>query len=627
MLGERVHTVKTMDTRNSMNFSELANFIWGVADLLRGDYKRADFGKVILPFTLLRRLECVLEPTKTKVLKEQEKYKGEGGAPDVVLKRRSGQAFYNVSPFTLPGLLADQKHIRQNLTAYLSDFSSEAREVFERFKFLERVRELDDKNLLFLLVQKFATIDLHPDAVPNETMGLVFEELIRKFAEESNETAGEHFTPRDVIRLMVQCLFAEDNDSLSQPGVVRALYDPAAGTGGMLSVAQNTLQGMNSKAKLALFGQELNDESYAICKADMLIKGQDPDNIRRGNTLSEDAFAAEKFDYGLSNPPFGVDWKKVQEAVKAEHEKKGYGGRFGPGLPRISDGALLFLLHLISKMRPPAEGGGRIGIVLNGSPLFTGDAGSGESEIRRWVLENDWLEAIIALPNDLFYNTGIATYIWILDNHKQPNRQGRVQLIDATRMYAKMKKSLGNKRTYITEEQAAEIARVYAEARDGATFTTEYREPAVRPAMPIKANGNGKAPEPEAPRVVSKVFDNRFFGYRKVTVDRPPRPGSEGKPKKGEKPYDKDLRDTETIPLTESIDDYMQREVLPHVPDAWVNTTIRDEKDGEVGKVGYEINFNRYFYVYKPPRPPHVIAEEIREMEKRFLELMKGVVE
>nr|WP_211306775.1 class I SAM-dependent DNA methyltransferase [Acidiferrobacter thiooxydans] len=457
---------------NSMNFSELANFIWGVADLLRGDYKRADFGKVILPFTLLRRLECVLEPTKTKVLKEQEKYKGEGGAPGVVLKRRSGQAFYNVSPFTLPGLLADQKHIRQNLTAYLGDFSSEAREVFERFKFLERVRELDDKNLLFLLVQKFATIDLHPDTVPNETMGLVFEELIRKFAEESNETAGEHFTPRDVIRLMVQCLFAEDNDSLSQPGVVRALYDPAAGTGGMLSVAQNTLQGMNNKAKLALFGQELNDESYAICKADMLIKGQDPDNIRRGNTLSEDAFPAEKFDYGLSNPPFGVDWKKVQEAVKSEHEKKGYGGRFGPGLPRISDGALLFLLHLISKMRPPAEGGGRIGIVLNGSPLFTGDAGSGESEIRRWILENDWLEAIIALPNDLFYNTGIATYIWILDNHKKPNRQGRVQLIDATRMYAKMKKSLGNKRTYITEEQADEIARVYSEARDGAPCVT-----------------------------------------------------------------------------------------------------------------------------------------------------------
>ena len=602
-----------------MNFSELANFIWSVADLLRGDYKQADYGKVILPFTLLRRLECVLEPTRDKVRAEYAKRKDDGGALDVYLKRKSKQTFYNVSPFTLPGLFADQKHIRQNLTAYLGDFSAEARDVFERFKFLERVRELDDKNLLFLLVQKFAAIDLHPDVVPNETMGLVFEELIRKFAEASNETAGEHFTPRDVIRLMVQCLFAEDSDALSRPGVVRALYDPAAGTGGMLSVGQNELHQLNQGAKLALFGQELNDESYAICKADMLIKGQDPNHIRRGNTLSEDAFPSEKFDYGLSNPPFGVDWKKVQEAVKTEHEKKGYGGRFGPGLPRISDGALLFLLHLISKMRPVADGGGRIGIVLNGSPLFTGDAGSGESEIRRWILENDWLEAIIALPNDLFYNTGIATYIWILDNHKRPARKGKVQLIDATRMYAKMKKSLGSKRVFLSDEQTDEIVKVYAEGKEGATFTTEYREP-------VKANGNGKPPEAEPPRIVSKVFDNRFFGYRKVTIDRPLAPGKEAKFKKGEKPYDKDLRDTETIPLTESIDEYVRREVLPHVPDAWVNTSIRDEKDGEVGKVGYEINFNRYFYVYKPPRPPEVIAAEIREVEKRFLELMKGVV-
>ena len=601
-----------------MTFSELANFLWSVADLLRGDYKRADYGKTILPFTLLRRLECVLEPTKAKVLKEYEKRKNEP-ALDVRLTRVSGQAFYNVSPFTLAALLADQKHIRQNLTAYLGDFSAEARDVFENFKFLGRIGELEDKNLLFLIVQKFAAIDLHPDVVPNETMGLVFEELIRKFAEDSNETAGEHFTPRDVIRLMVQCLFAEDADGLSRPGVVRSLYDPAAGTGGMLSVGQNALHEMNPGAKLALFGQELNDESYAICKADMLIKGQDPNHIRPGNTLSADAFAGETFDYGLSNPPFGVDWKKVQAAVKAEHEKKGYGGRFGPGLPRISDGALLFLLHLIAKMRPPGAGGGRIGIVLNGSPLFTGDAGSGESEIRRWILENDWLEAIMALPTDLFYNTGIATYIWILDNAKRPDRKGKVQLIDATRMYAKMKKSLGSKRAYLTEAQIAEIVQVYGAGEEGAAFTQEYQE--------TKTNGAAKPAEPEAPRIVSKVFPNAFFGYRKVTVDRPPRPGSEGRPKKGEKPFDRELRDTETVPLTESIDDYMAREVLPHVPDAWVNTTIRDEKDGQVGKVGYEINFNRYFYVYKPPRPPHVIAEEIREMEKRFLELMKGVVE
>jgi type I restriction enzyme M protein len=599
-----------------MNSSELGSFIWSVADLLRGDYKRADYGKVILPFTLLRRLECVLEPTKAKVLKEYEKRKGEA-ALEVRLTRASGQAFYNVSPFTLSGLLADQKHIRQNLTAYLGDFSTEARDVFEHFRFLARISELEEKNLLFLLVQKFAAIDLHPDVVPNEMMGQTFEDLIRRFAEDSNETAGEHFTPRDVIRLIVQCLFSEDSEVLTQKGIIRSLYDPTAGTGGMLSVGENMLHEMNADAVLRLFGQELNDESYAICKGDMLIKGQDPNNVRLGNTLSADAFLDDKFDYGLSNPPFGVDWKKVQEAVKTEYEKKGYGGRFGPGLPRISDGALLFLLHLISKMRPVADGGGRIGIVLNGSPLFTGDAGSGESEIRRWILENDWLEAIIALPTDLFYNTGIATYIWILDNDKREDRKGRVQLIDATRMYAKMKKSLGNKRAYLTEAQIAEIVKVYGDGQEGATFTGEYRD--------SKTNGNGN-PEPEAPRVVSKVFDNTFFGYRKVTVDRPPRPGTEGKPKKGEKPYDKDLRDTETIPLTESIDDYMAREVLPHVPDAWVNTTIRDEKDGQVGKVGYEINFNRYFYVYKPPRPPEVIAAEIREMEKRFLELMKGVV-
>lgn len=603
------------------SFSELANFIWSVADLLRGDYKQADYGKVILPFTLLRRLDCVLEPTKDAVLKEYVKRKDEGVNLDVFLKKKSKQAFYNTSRFTLPSLLDDPKHIRQNLVTYIGDFSADARDVFERFKFIERVGELDDKNLLFLVMQKFASIDLHPDVVPNETMGLVFEELIRKFAEASNETAGEHFTPREVIKLIVMCLFTGDDEALSKPGVIRSMYDPTAGTGGILSVGEAVARSINPSARLVLFGQELNDESYAICKADMLIKGQDPKNIVRGNTLSADGFPNEKFDYGAANPPFGVDWKKVQDFVKTEHEKKGYGGRFGPGLPRVSDGSLLFLLHLISKMRPASEGGGRVGIVLNGSPLFTGDASSGESEIRRWILENDLLDAIIALPNDLFYNTGIATYIWILDNDKRPDRKGKVQLIDATRMYAKKKKSLGNKRVEITDEQIDEIVTAYAEAAKNTTFTQEYKEPA-------KANGGGKpaGDEDNAPRIVSKVFDNAFFGYRKVTVDRPPAPGKEVKVKKGQKPYDPDLRDTENIPLTENIDAYMKREVLPHAPDAWVNTDIKDEKDGKVGKVGYEINFNRYFYVYKPPRKPEVIAEEIREMEKRFLELMKGVV-
>jgi len=600
-----------------MTFSELANFIWSVADLLRGDYKQADYGKIILPFTLLRRLECVLEPTKADVLAEYAKRKDSGDNLDIFLPRKSKQAFYNVSKFSIPGLLADAPNIRQNMLAYLADFSSEARDVFERFKFADQVAELDEKGLLFQVTQRFATIDLHPDVVPNETMGLVFEELIRKFAEASNGTAGEHFTPREVIKLIVMCLFNGDDEAISKPGVIRSLYDPTAGTGGMLSVGQNILSAINPNAKLVLFGQELNDESYAICKADMLIKGQNPKNIVRGNTLSADGFPNELFDYMLSNPPFGVDWKKVQDVVKAEYDKKGLKGRFGAGLPRVSDGSLLFLMHLVSKMRKPEDGGSRIGIVLNGSPLFTGHAGSGESEIRRWLLENDLVEAIIGLPNDLFYNTGIATYIWLLDNDKRADRKGKVQLIDATRMYRKMPKSLGNKRVLIADEQIEEIVQAYAQAKEGISFTQEFQDTAK----------NGSR-EDEPPRVVVKVFPNEFFGYRKVTVDRPIPEGKvvKAKPKKGEKAHDPDLRDTENIPLLEDIKAYMAREVLPHVPDAWANETVCDDKDGKPGKVGYEINFNRYFYVYKPPRPPHVIADEIREMEKRFVELMKGVL-
>jgi type I restriction enzyme M protein len=600
----------------AQNFTEIANFLWSVADLLRGDYKQADYGKIIMPFALLRRLDCVLESTKDDVLAEYAKRKDDGVQLDLFLQRKSKQSFYNISKFTLPSLLDDPKHIRQNLTTYLGDFSAEARDVFERFKFAERLTELDDKNLLFMLVQKFASIDLHPDLVPNETMGYAFEELIRRFAESSNETAGEHFTPREVIKLMVQILFAGDDAALTKSGIVRSIYDPTAGTGGMLSISENTMAELNPSARLRLFGQELNDESYAICKADMLIKGQDPARIKCGNTLSNDHFANEKFDYMLSNPPFGVDWKKVQGDIKSEHDNKGYAGRFGPGLPRIGDGSLLFLMHLVSKMRPAYEGGSRIGIVLNGSPLFTGDAGSGESEIRRWLLESDLLEVIIALPNDLFYNTGIATYIWILDNTKIGQRKDHVQLIDATRMYGKMKKSMGSKRVEITDDQISEIVAVYAGFKREATFEKEFK------ALPKQ----GVIVQDEPARAVSKVFPTTHFGYRKVTIDRPLAEGKTGKFKKGEKPYDKDLRDTESIPLSESIDLYVKREVTPHVPDAWVNRDIKDEKDGDVGKVGYEINFNRYFYVYKAPRAPHIIADEIREMEKRFVVLMKGVV-
>jgi len=594
-----------------MSFTELANLIWSIADLLRGDYKQADYGKIILPLTLLRRLDCVLEGTKSDVLAEFAKRKDEGVNLDVYLNRKSKQTFYNVSPFTLPTLLADSNNIRQNLIAYVGDFSTEARDVFERFKFVDQITDLDDKNLLYKVVQTIANIDLHPKSVPSESMGLVFEELIRKFAEASNETAGEHFTPRDAIKLIVHCLFAGDDEALSKPGVIRSLYDPTAGTGGMLSVGEAEIMAINPSARLRLFGQELNSESYAICKADMLIKGQDPKNIVCGNTLSADGFTGEKFDYALSNPPFGVDWKKVQDSVKAEYEKKGYGGRFGPGLPRVSDGSLLFLMHLISKMRPVSEGGSRIGIILNGSPLFTGDAGSGESEIRRWILENDLLDTIIALPNDMFYNTGIATYIWILDNNKNQERKGKVQMIDATRMYVKMKKSLGNKRVQITDDQINEIVKVYASCSQGVAFENEAVD-----------NGKAKPAGNGQPRIVSKVFDTKFFGYRKVTIDRPPQEGNEVKVKKGQKPYDSDLRDTECIPLSESTDDYFKREVLPHVPDAWVNTDIKDEKDGQVGKVGYEINFNRYFYVYTPPRSLELIAEEIYKAQEELVEVL-----
>lgn len=579
----------------SSNFSEKAAFLWSVADLLRGPYKPYEYGKVILPFTVLRRLDCVLEPSKNQVLQEYESRRN-SGIKDLspFLLKVSGQKFYSVSRFTFPKLLDDPQHIRQNLESYLGDFSENAQDIFERFKFNEQIATLDNKNLLFMIVQKFATIDLHPAKVPNEEMGLIFEELIRKFSEASNEEAGEHFTPREVIRLMVNILFIADDEALSKPGVVRSLYDPAAGTGGMLSVAEDYLREHNPDMHLTVFGQEYNDESYSICKADMMIKGQDPNRIARGDSFSQDAFPQEKFDYMLSNPPFGVDWKKFQDFIRNEHERKGYGGRFGPGLPRVSDGSLLFLLHLLSKMRPSDEGGSRIGIVLNGSPLFTGDAGSGESEIRRWILENDWLEAIIAMPTDLFYNTGIATYVWILSNRKSQERKNKVQLINAVDLYAKMRKSLGNKRNYMTDENIREITRAYG--------TFEHKG-------------------------ISKIFDTQDFGFRKITIDRPPASGKTVKIKKGHKLYDPDLRDTENVPLKEDIYEYFEREVKPHVPESWINEEIRDEKDGKVGKVGYEINFNRYFYVYKPPRPLEEIKADLKAVESRIMELLGKVTE
>lgn len=598
--------------RIPMNHQALSSFIWSVADLLRGDYKQSEYGKVILPFTILRRLDCVLEATKPKVLTELASISKTGLNPDPFLRRITGQSVYNTSPLDLVKLLGDQDNIRKNLYDYVAKFSPDAKDIFERFDLHTQIERLAKADLLYLVVEKFANIDLHPEVVDNTQMGLVFEELIRKFAEISNETAGEHFTPREVIRLMVNLLFIEDDEVL-RPGnaVVRTIYDPTAGTGGMLSVAGEFLLEHNPAARLNMFGQELNDESYAICKADMLIKGQDVGNIVAGNTLSDDGHSARKFDYMLSNPPFGVEWKKVEKAVRKEHEDKGFDGRFGPGLPRVSDGSMLFLLHLISKMRPAVDGGCRFGIVLNGSPLFTGGAGSGESEIRRYVLENDLVEAIVGLPTDMFYNTGIATYVWILSNKKPAARKGKVQLIDASSFWQKMRKSLGSKRKEMSDEQIAEVTRLFGrfvEAQLVIVFDASGKE-AARHVVPAGEQlPEVKAGETAKLAPISRIFRNEDFGYTTVTVERPLRDengeivlGVKGK-QKGKPQADSALRDTENVPLSEDITAYFEREVLPHAPDAWI--------DEDKSKVGYEIPFNRHFYVFEPPRDLHTIDEE-----------------
>ncbi len=582
-----------------MSQPSLSAFIWSVADLLRGDYKQSEYGRVILPFTILRRLDCVLAATKAAVLADHAAKEQAGLNPEPFLLRKTGVGFFNTSPLDLPKLLGDQDHIRPNLYAYLQGFSAAARDIFERFDFHTQIERLAKADLLYLVTEKFANIDLHPDTVDNATMGSVFEELIRKFAEISNETAGEHFTPREVIRLMVNLIFIEDDAILSQPGVVRTLYDPTVGTGGMLSVAGEYLLEHNPQARLTVFGQELNPESYAMCKADMLIKGQNVANIAFGNTLSDDGHAHQHFDYMLSNPPFGVEWKKVEKDVRREHEQQGFEGRFGPGLPRVSDGSMLFLLHLMAKMRPVDQGGCRFGIVLNGSPLFTGGAGSGESEIRRFVIENDLLEAIVGLPTDMFYNTGISTYVWILSNRKPAARRGKVQLIDASGWWQKMRKSLGSKRKELSQAHIERITQLFGEF--------------------VEAEENG--------RPVSRIFDNEAFGYHSITVERPlrhqggdadgqPVLGTKGK-QKGKPQPDPALRDTENVPLSESVAEHFTREVLPHAPDAWI--------DPEKTKVGYEIPFNRHFYVFEPPRPLEQIDAELKASTDRILEMIRGL--
>lgn len=569
------------------NVKDTANFIWSIADLLRGDYKQSDYGKVILPLTVLRRLDCVLENSKEDVLKKYEQLKHTDIKDlDLLLNKTSGYKFHNRSNFNFKKLIADPDNIALNLRNYINGFSEDAREIIEQFEFENQINKMDDNNLLFMIVKRFQEIDLHPDRISSMEMGYMFEELIRKFAEISNETAGEHFTPREVIKLMVNILFLNDRDILTKKGITKTIYDCCAGTGGMLSVAEEYLHELNSDARLEVFGQELNAESYAICKSDLLIKGQNASNIKKGNSITEDQLSNDKFDYLITNPPFGVKWEKFGKKVKEEHDSMGHGGRFGAGLPSVGDGSFLFLMHLMSKMKPE---GSRLAIVFNGSPLFSGSPSKtkNESSIRQWIIENDFLEAVIALPNQLFYNTGISTYVWVISNKKPVVRKGKVQLINAIDFSKKMSKSLGNKRNEISNKQIAEITKIYGEFS-----TNEY----------------------------SKIFNNKDFGYAKVTVERPER-NSKGQvvmDKKGNRKPDSSLRDTENIPLTRDFQDYMEREVLPHVPDAWI--------DESKTNIGYEINFTKYFYQYKPLRSLDDIRKDIIAIEQETDGLLKEVI-
>jgi type I restriction enzyme M protein len=641
-----------------------ANLVWSIAELLRGDYKQADYGKVILPLVVIRRLDQTLEATKSKVVTRSEQLRTQGiENVEPALVRVAGQQFYNASPLTLTQLLGDAPKLALNLRIYLDGFSSLAREVVDKFDFDRQIDKLERGGLLYQVVARICDVDLHPDRVSNLEMGYIFEELIRKFAEASNETAGEHFTPREVVRLMVNLLVDGDEDALADPGVIRSVFDCACGTGGMLSEAEAHIKALNPSAQVDLFGQELNEESYAICLADMLVKGQDASHIKFGNSLSEDGHAGERFHYGIANPPFGVDWTKVESAVRSEHADRGYDGRFGPGLPRKSDGQLLFLLHLISKMRAPEKGGSRIAIVHNGSPLFTGAAGSGESEIRRYLIENDLLEAIVALPEQLFYNTGIASYVWLVSNRKSEARRGRVQLIDAREQFVKMRKSLGEKRREISADQIDEITRLHAAFTEGDLVkivdneSFGYRTIAVE--QPLRGywqvgptTWDGLEDDPLLAKVddsarlrliegLRAMDDNRHASesdflramgtgtdvlgvtraqLRKLATRalvREPA-GSVVVDKKGQPISDPDRRDTENVPLVEDVEAYLDREVRPHIPGAWC-------PDGE-GKIGYEIPFTRLFYRYLPPRPSAQIKSELKELEGEIHQLLAEVI-
>lgn len=563
----------------SANISEKAGLIWAIADKLTGVYKPHEYGQVILPLTVIRRFDCILADTKDAVMKKYEEVKNLP-MKDVLLRKASGKDFYNTSKYTFEKLLDDPDNIEENFRDYLNGFSENVNDILLKFKFDGQITTMADKGILYIVIKEFTTpkANLHPDVISNLEMGYIFEEIIRRFSESHNEDAGQHYTPREVIQLMVNILFSDDNDVLSGNNVAKTIYDPACGTGGMLSVAEEYLHKLNAGTEIVSFGQEINDETFAICKADMLIKGNNAEFIKDGNTLSDDRFIGQHFDYILSNPPFGREWKNEKAAVEKE-AKLGFGGRFGYGLPAASDGQMLFLMTAISKMKDINQGGSRIAIIHNGSPLFTGDAGSGPSEIRKYILENDLLEAIIALPNDIFYNTGIATYIWVLSNKKVGTiREGKVQLINANELYVKRRKALGNKRNDISEEYIDEITKTY-----------------------------GDFVENE----ISKIFENSDFGYTKIVVERP-LCDEDGNPilKKGKPQPDSYLRDTENVPLKEDITEYFKREVLPFAEDAWI-----DEKKS---KIGYEIPFTRYFYKYEAPKPSAEIMAEIMELEKEL---------
>lgn len=700
-----------------MNHGEIVAFLWGVADLIRDTFKRGKYQDVILPLTVLRRLDCVLAPTKERVLRRQAELRDKKLENlDPQLRRASSFAFYNTSRYDFEKLLADAPHLAVNLRNYIAGFSSNMREVLEKFDFDNTISKLDEAGLLFQVLERFKNVDLHPEIVDNPTMGTIFEELIRKFNEALNENPGEHFTPRDVVHLMADVMLAGDDRRIRAHGVVRTVYDPCCGSGGMLMITKEHITvglrnngdlvrpPVNPAAEIHLFGQEVNPETWAVSKSDLFMKdptGRDADNIAYGSTLGNDRHAGLSFDYLIANPPYGKDWKRDEAAVRTEHER-GSAGRFGPGLPRISDGQLLFLLHMLAHAKHPDEGGSRIAIIMNGSPLFTGDAGSGESEIRRFILEQDLLETLVALPEQLFYNTGIATYVWCVTNRKAPKRRGRVQLIDATSFWTPMRKSLGDKRRTIPLASAQEVLKLLADFEDGATRTV------VKDGAKVDC-------------VVSRIFPTTHFGFRKITVERPLRLNFHAAPerlarledergfialaqskkkgaagakeqaagrieqevirrmvrglgdtmhknraefeevlraaarktgiglatpvvkailsalserdetaaicrdKSGQPEPDPELRDTESVPLSESVEAFFAREVKPHVPDAWIDTEKRDARDGQVGVVGYEINFNRYFYRYAPPRPLAEIEADIRAVEQDILRMLAEV--